>query len=334
MKLYRLFIICLLVLLLSACQEPPTPVINTVSPPDASSQPPTPTKEKPTATVVPPTPTEAVSDEPETTPTPETAPLPVYAGFRLEEVGFDTPESVLYNAEDDVYLVANINGSPSAQDGNGFISIVSPEGDLMTLKWIDGAAEGVTLNAPKGMALVPTALYVADIDTIRLFDRVTGAPLDDFTVPGSKFLNDVAADTTGTVYVSDSGANAVYRLTPDGVVEDVMPAGSIQGPNGLAIWDNKVYVTSDNGVFAIEDGVLREVFTVPQGSLDGLVFLNSDNILVSSWAAQVVYLADAGGSVVVVSDVPGPADIGFDPSRGYVLIPLFNDNILDVRPLP
>ena len=64
---------------------------------------------------------------------------------------------------------------------------VSPEGELIDLKWIDGAAEGVTLNAPKGMVLVPTALYVADIDTIRMFDRVTGAPLDDFPVSGANF---------------------------------------------------------------------------------------------------------------------------------------------------
>ena len=43
----------------------------------------------------------------------------------LENVGFATPESVLYDAQRDIYLVTNINGSPLAADGNGFISRVN-----------------------------------------------------------------------------------------------------------------------------------------------------------------------------------------------------------------
>ena len=87
-------------------------------------------------------------------------------GFVLSGVGFSTPESVLYDPEADVYLVANIHGGPSARDGNGFISRLSPEGEVIALKWIDSAAEGVTLDAPKGMALVGERLFVADIDVV------------------------------------------------------------------------------------------------------------------------------------------------------------------------
>lgn len=36
--------------------------------------------------------------------------------------GIQTPESVLYEAGSDTYLVSNINGSPLAADNNGFIS--------------------------------------------------------------------------------------------------------------------------------------------------------------------------------------------------------------------
>jgi hypothetical protein len=34
----------------------------------------------------------------------------------------------------------------------------------------------VVLNAPKGLALSADTLFVADIDHVRLFDRVSGAP--------------------------------------------------------------------------------------------------------------------------------------------------------------
>ena len=60
--------------------------------------------------------------------------------------GFATPESVEYNAIDDVYLVTNINGGSLAVDGNGFISKLKPDGRVIDLKWIDGAKEGVILN--------------------------------------------------------------------------------------------------------------------------------------------------------------------------------------------
>ena len=68
--------------------------------------------------------------------------------------GFSTPESVLHDDRSDVYLVSNVNGSPTDKDDNGFISRITPEGEIENLKWIDGALGDVTLHAPKGMAIV------------------------------------------------------------------------------------------------------------------------------------------------------------------------------------
>ena len=66
------------------------------------------------------------------------------------------------------------------------------------------------------------------------------------------FLNDLTADTSGTVYVSDSGANAVYQTYPEWHCgdSDFLPAVSRDqwsggmGEHGLCyLW---------NGIFAIE----------------------------------------------------------------------------------
>ena len=62
------------------------------------------------------------------------------ARITVEGIGLSTPESVEYYAADDIYLVTNINGSPFEKDDNGFISKVSPTGEMIDLKWIDGAA--------------------------------------------------------------------------------------------------------------------------------------------------------------------------------------------------
>src|SRR5687768_9580517 len=56
-------------------------------------------------------------------------------------VGFATPESVLHDPLSDSYFVSNINGSPLEADDNGFISLLTPEGQVANLKWIDGASD-------------------------------------------------------------------------------------------------------------------------------------------------------------------------------------------------
>jgi sugar lactone lactonase YvrE len=332
----RLLLATLFVLLslFTACTTGTTPVPATEKPDTVTQEPVTKTTDTPVPTHTP-TSTSEPQPEEEATPTPEPTQIPDYIGFRLMNAGFSTPESVCYDPEADVYLVTNINGSPGAKDGNGFISRVSPDGEIIELKWIDGAADGVTLHAPKGMVLTSAGLYVADIDAVRLFDRETGEPQDAYPIKGASFLNDVTADESEVIYVSDSGLGSVHSITPDGTVSDIMLPGSIEGPNGLAVWDGAVYVTSGNGVFVIEGDLIAQIFSVPKGSLDGLVFLDGDNILVSSWSAKAVYHASKDADAVeVASSVQSPADIGFDPVRGYILIPLFEGNGLDVRPLP
>src|SRR6185436_7212339 len=101
-----------------------------------------------------------------------TAPRPL---FRI--VGFRTPRSVLHDPEADVYLVSNVNGDPAAayDDDNGFISRIAPDGKVLDLKWIDGAADDdVLLSAPMGMALSGGQLWVADRNQVHAFDARTG----------------------------------------------------------------------------------------------------------------------------------------------------------------
>lgn len=103
--------------------------------------------------------------------------------FLIENIGFIKPESVVHDTENDVYLVANINGSVPGKAGNGFISRVSPDGKLLDLKWIDGSAKGVALNRPSGLAVANGVLYVADgigesgRSVVRLFSLDTGKQL-------------------------------------------------------------------------------------------------------------------------------------------------------------
>ncbi len=267
-------------------------------------------------------------------------------GFQLDSTGFKTPESIFYDAGADIYLVSNINGSPTDIDDNGFISRVNPNGSIAELKWIDGANENVTLSAPKGMALVGEVLYVADINTVRLFDRETGDSVGSVKIPGSTFLNDVVADGNGGVYVSDSGMNpdfsasgtdAVYHISPDGSVETVAKGKELMGPNGLALVEGRLLCVTFGGKSLLEigmDGTVTTVTELPEGSLDGIERANDGRLLISSWAAKAVYAVSGDSTAtVLVPDVESPADIGYDGKRNMVLIPLFSHDAISTVPV-
>jgi hypothetical protein len=264
----------------------------------------------------------------------------------VADVGLQTPESVLHDAEADVYLVSNINGAPTAEDGNGFIAQIAADGALGALKWIDGQRDGVTLNAPKGMAIVGDTLYVTDITAVRAFHRVTGEPLGSWTVPGATFLNDLATDDAGNVYISDSGLNpdfsssgtdAVYRLE-DGELTTVTEGTGLGGPNGLAVTDGEVVIVTFGApqvkTVPASGGEPTVLTELPGGQLDGVVILDDGSMLVSSWETRAVYhippLAE-GEITPVVEGVPSPADIGWDSRRNKVLIPVFQENRVEIR---
>ncbi|HEX7023310.1 MAG TPA: hypothetical protein VF187_00710 [Gemmatimonadales bacterium] len=265
----------------------------------------------------------------------------------VKDAGFATPESVLHDPLTDMYLVSNINGGEVDADDNGFISLMTPEGKVAVLRWIDGASDSVTLNAPKGMAVIGGYLYVADINTIRRFDRRTGGPRGAFPVRGASFLNDLAPGPDGSVYFTDtgikpgaggfepSGTDAVYRLGPDGRIEVLAKGDSLGHPNGIALSGDSLWVVSygSGELYRIADGQRTAVRKLPKGGLDGLVLFQGD-AFISSWDGEVVYRGPIAGPFrEAVKGLPAPADIGHDMWRNRLLIPLFNANEIRIVPL-
>ena len=275
----------------------------------------------------------------------------------VRDVGLSTPESVEYDSTADVYLVSNVAGPPRAADGNGFVSRIAPDGRVLALRWIDGRRSGVRLDAPKGLAIVGDRLYVADIDHVRVFDRATGRPLRDVAVPGAAFLNGIAPAPGAGVYVTDSGfgaprgsgpADAVYRVTPEGRVTTIARARTLEHPNGVhgAGHGTLLVVTfGANRVLRVDHaGRIVEWSRTPRGSLDGLVRLPDGRWVVSSWdggalsvTAHAAMRGDARDAppaaprwIELAHDLDAPADLGIDPRRRRVLVPLFRRDAVAV----
>jgi hypothetical protein len=257
--------------------------------------------------------------------------------------GLQTPESVLYDPEQDVYFISNINGQPLAADDNGFISKVNPDTLQIDLKWIDAAKPNILLNAPKGMAILGDTLYVADLSVVRKFDRKSGEPKGDIPIPGSTFLNDVASDGK-SIYVTDSGmkagangfdptgTDAVWKITND-KPEKIASGKDLNRPNGVIVDNGKVWVNSfgSNELYQIVNGKKADVQHLPKGSLDGLVAMSDGSFLVSSWDGKAVYRGSNNDFKTVVDNVTSPADIGYDAKRHKLLIPHFMENVVTIH---
>src|SRR5919197_163710 len=152
------------------------------------------------------------------------------------------PESVLYAPKQNVLFFSNIDGKPDQKDQKGFISKVSSSnGSIIELNWITG------LNAPKGMAISNnnnSKLYVSDITDLVEIDINNGKIIKRLNAQGSTFLNDVAADNQGNIYVSDTGTNTLYKLDTNikdnnTSLEVWLQSPELNDPNGLHVDNNK-----------------------------------------------------------------------------------------------
>ena len=119
---------------------------------------------------------------------------------------FELPESVIYDATNDVLYVSNITDHPFNKDGTGYISKMGLDGTVIKKKWID------KLNAPKGLTISKDKLYIADVDELVEVDIATAKVTNKYKGYGSVCMNDVTHDKYGNVYVGDTYNDTIYRL--------------------------------------------------------------------------------------------------------------------------
>lgn len=246
--------------------------------------------------------------------------------------GFSSPESVLATKEG--VFVSNVGKelNPTAKDNDGFISQIDYDGKIINLKLFEG------LDAPKGMALVESVLYVADIDTIKGFDLKSKKEIFTLKIDGTQFLNDITPKGNNTLYVSASDAGKVYEINIRNTSYKVL--ADFPAANGLAYTEKhgrlfavsfgesaqKMFDPTSNGYLAEIDtksGVVRK-FGKLVGKLDGLV-INEDKMYASDWVAMdkvgVIKVYDPRTrkeSVLNIEKFAGPADFSIYENKLYI----------------
>ena len=250
---------------------------------------------------------------------------------------FDSPESFVVDPETGVYYVSNVNGPPTAKDGNGYISKISANGNLVIQKFIGGKKDEFLINAPKGLLLLGNEIWVTDIDVVRVFNKNTGRAVRvvDAAPFHAKFLNDMAVDGDGKVYVSDMLGDQILTIDPaKGNQIAVFHSGSELGnPNGLMFnpKSKSLMVVGFKSGQILEIDRHRKTHVLKRGlsTLDGIDYDNEGNLYVSSFEKGEIYkIAFYGRGTLTVfqSGLTTPSDISCDRKNKELLIPSYKAN--------
>ncbi len=229
-----------------------------------------------------------------------------------------TCESVLVDEASGNIYVTNIDGDPTDKDGNGFISIINKEGEIVEKEWLTG------LDAPKGMGIHEGKLYVTDIDKLVEIDIESASITETYPVADAVFLNDVTIDD-GVVYFSDTRTGKIHQLK-NGEVS--LFAEGQENINGLRVADGVLYGLDGAGLKKYnEDGSFSIINETVTGG-DGLIVLGDGDYLASRWAGEIwVVLGDKEWKVLdSKQDNSNTADIGFLKDENIVLVPTFQKN--------
>lgn len=256
---------------------------------------------------------------------PEKVKAPTLSKVWETDSTLQTPESVIYDEFREVLYVSNINAvPPTAKDNDGYISIISTDGEIIEREWV------TEISAPKGMGIVDSSLFVTNIDEIVEIDIPSGVIIARYPIEGGAFLNDISVTNDEEIYISDTGTNTIHILN-NGDVRTWLNDSTLVGPNGLLHQGSHIMVASYFGdEFSRIDinTKMREVISdsIPGG--DGIVAYE-EHYFVSNWNGEVHFVDNLGNRTLVLDTKAqelNAADICYLPEKKLLLIPTFFGN--------
>ena len=255
----------------------------------------------------------------------------VQCSSKLIAQEFINPESAVYNPIQKRYLISNF--------GNGKILEIDSLGKIKYFK--QGLAKSL------GMIIHDDVLYViSNSKRVTGFSFTATSSSHEITIADAIFLNDITSDMSGNLYVTDSNAKKIYKLSNNLKKYSIIWDTDLEGPNGILYnkYNHNLIVCNftKNALIQsinLKDSTISVLDSTEFNNLDGLTIDENGNIYVSYWDSGSfktgythngsVYKYDnafKNSPQLVICNLYGPADIFFNHYRDELVIPLLLGN--------
>lgn len=253
--------------------------------------------------------------------------------WQTEKV-FAVSESVLYDPKREVLYVTNFDqftmGNPPITQS---ISKISLEGQIIDMNFVD------SLNHPLGMSIYKEKLFVAERRKVAEIDLESGEVINRIDIPGSIFLNDLAIDKKGKIYISDSRKNVIWKIE-DEKVEEWLAGDEVIDPNVLYFHQDQLLFgnSGDSWLKSVDPETkdIKKIAKFPEGFIDGIRPDGKGNLLVSLWKGKI-YRVDEEGNIKLIFHTENKgeytADFEFIPNKNLLIIPTFYENTVNAYQL-
>lgn len=268
-----------------------------------------------------------------------------------EQPVFSQPESAYFytsgSTDPGVYFISSTNG-----DDVGWVSKLAADGSMINSRW------ATDLRHPMGMRVSGKRLWINN--TTEIVGLNLDNPDDRIVHPidGAISLNDLATDSSGHAYVSDSMNSRVVRVDLATGENSTYISTLPSSPNGVLIQGDRLYIASwgvmsdrpeeraewitktagDLYWVSLKDSKKSRHIIVPElGNLDGVEIDQKGNIYVSDWESGKLYKISSGAKMVVDLGQYGQglADIGLNLLTGELVLPvMLSSEVLFFTPSP
>lgn len=245
--------------------------------------------------------------------------FPLFAQHSLEKLWesdsltLKGPESALFDPKSKSLYVSSM--------GSGSVVRIDLNGKLIQKDWVTG------LNSNKGSALFNGLFYTAETSGIAVIDVDKALVVKRIPVDGAVMLNDLAVDSKGVVYVSDTRTGKVYRVEND---KPSLYLENMPGANGLLTINTDLYVLTSTTVQKVSAN--KEITKIADGfesGLDGIVMVAENEFIISNYQG-ILWWVKADGSKQLLLDSRANRimsnDIDYDSKTKTLYAPAFSTN--------
>ncbi|RLD36454.1 MAG: hypothetical protein DRI83_05370 [Bacteroidetes bacterium] len=244
----------------------------------------------------------------------------------------NNPESIVYDAAADRYLVSNC--------GDGQIVAIASDGQQSYFN--------TDMTATLGLHLVGDTLYVSSND--GPYSGIVGMLLSSgdivfhVDIPEKELLNDIASDNAGHLYVTDSEANKIFKVNIAGMSYTTLVDAGLGYPNGILYDETNNRLMVLNCLLAsrpilsvdLDDLTLSTIVETGISAIDGFTEDNDGNYYFSSWTTDRVYRYDhlfTNPPEIIAGGYTDPADIYYNKTNDILAIPNFNADTIIFLPI-